>query len=83
MFGNLESSIGLVKEFNLFSSLEEVGFIQRMLDADIRNNSVWNYCFFIYMRDERKDTWDQELERAKEAIRKVVNNESPWMYLRG
>ena len=71
-----------LQEFNLFEN--ELQFIDKLLEEDIRNNSAWNQRFFVMSQTggwpaERVAT---EVQYAMEKIEKAKRNESVWNYLR-
>lgn len=51
----------------------------------MRNNSAWNQRHFTITQTTgfTKEVIQREVEYTKAAITKVVDNESPWSYLRG
>ena len=74
----------LVERFGLWSG--EVSFVDRLLDADVRNNSAWNYRFFLL--SARGVTREASGVRSEAAavfarIGLAPNNESPWNFLVG
>ena len=74
--------------FPLFSSLfeNELEYVERLLEEDIRNNSAWNQRFFVNQNIHKKidgDLLNKELEFTMKAIEKVPGNESAWNYLNG
>uniref|UniRef100_A0A1I7TVN8 Protein farnesyltransferase/geranylgeranyltransferase type-1 subunit alpha n=1 Tax=Caenorhabditis tropicalis TaxID=1561998 RepID=A0A1I7TVN8_9PELO len=57
-----------------------------MLLIDSRNNSAYNYRYFLltlYDQTEDKNRIDVEINLAKEFIQNIPNNESAWNYLTG
>lgn len=73
-----------MKTFNLWEG--EIEFTDKLLLEDIRNNSVWNYRFFVF-ENTVKD-WDtkfrlQELVYSFKMIIKAPNNEGAWNYCKG
>ncbi|KZT60974.1 protein prenylyltransferase [Calocera cornea HHB12733] len=66
---------------------EEVAFTDRMLEDDVRNNSVWHHRFFVLFEGPRaKPTGElvqSEIEYTKHAISLAPSNASAWSYLRG
>jgi protein farnesyltransferase/geranylgeranyltransferase type-1 subunit alpha len=69
----------------------EFAFVQKMVEKDVRNNSAWNYRWFLVNGREAegvKGVTDEavkqrEVEYATQAISKAPQNPSPWNYLRG
>ncbi|CAI5448293.1 unnamed protein product [Caenorhabditis angaria] len=69
---------------NLLDS--EMSFSLRLLLEDPRNNSAYNYRYFlltIFDKTEDKETIDIEINLAKRFIEGMPNNESAWNYLTG
>ena len=70
--------------FSLFQN--ELEYVERLLEEDIRNNSAWNQRFFVnsHLHDKIEgDLLTRELEFTMKAIEKVPGNESAWNYLTG
>ena len=70
--------------FSLFEN--ELDYVERLLEEDIRNNSAWNQRFFVNQNLHQKiegDLLNKELEFTMKAIEKVPGNESAWNYLNG
>ena len=70
--------------FSLFEN--ELDYVERLLEEDIRNNSAWNQRFFVNQNLHQKiegDLLNKELEFTMNAIEKVPGNESAWNYLNG
>ncbi|CAP22954.1 Protein CBG01666 [Caenorhabditis briggsae] len=64
----------------------ELSFALKMLLIDSRNNSVYNYRYFLltlHDKIEDKSMIDIEINLAKQFIRNIPNNESAWNYLTG
>lgn len=63
----------------------ELNYVDRLLQEDVRNNSAWNQRYFTITQTSgfTSEVLEREVEYTKKAIEKVVNNESPWSYLRG
>ena len=40
----------MVERYELWSDPRHMEFIERMLDDDVQNNSVWSFRYFIVMR---------------------------------
>lgn len=71
--------------------------MERLLGADVRNNSAWNHRWFVVFgrvdtkegkegeegKELSEEVVDREVRVAKEAIRLAAQNQSPWSYLRG
>ena len=77
----------LFENLFLFSLFEnELDYVERLLEEDIRNNSAWNQRFFVNQNLHQKiegDLLNKELEFTMKAIEKVPGNESAWNYLNG
>lgn len=80
----------LVREFGLWEGHGELEEAEAFIEDDIRNNSAWNFRWFLtFGREEKGDwkvtdqIWEREFEYAKGKIQLVPHNESPWNYLRG
>lgn len=86
----------LVEHFSLWDDPEEWACVERMIEADVRNNSAWNHrwflCFGQHAEEEAKehgvkvvdeDIVDREVGFAMDKIVLAPANESPWNYLRG
>jgi protein farnesyltransferase/geranylgeranyltransferase type-1 subunit alpha len=70
----------------LFSSLfdNELTYIDKLLSADVRNNSAWNQRFFVLKHlGITRDTVQREIHYAINRIRLIKNNESSWNFLKG
>lgn len=62
----------------------ELQFIDRLLSADVRNNSAWNQRFFVLSHiGFTPEVIRRELNYVMNRIRLVKNNESSWNFLRG
>lgn len=72
-----------LKTFKLYDG--ELDYVNRLLEEDVRNNSAWNQRHFAITQTTgfTKEVIQREVEYTKAAITKVVDNESPWSYLRG
>jgi protein farnesyltransferase/geranylgeranyltransferase type-1 subunit alpha len=92
----------LVRRFDLWAPADapaaalanpELRFVERLLAADVRNNSAWNHRWFVVFGRPTTTTTSSALDTpaivlreasfAKAAIRTAPQNESPWSYLRG
>ncbi|KAI9729051.1 MAG: CAAX geranylgeranyltransferase alpha subunit [Chrysothrix sp. TS-e1954] len=80
----------LVREFGLWEGHGELEEAEAFLARDIRNNSAWNFRWFLaFGREEQTDwkvpgdAWDRELAFTKQKIEMLPQNESPWSYMRG
>ncbi|KAF1758181.1 hypothetical protein GCK72_014639 [Caenorhabditis remanei] len=65
---------------------DELTFALKMLLIDSRNNSAYNYRYFmltLHDKTEDKDRINIEINLAKEFIQNIPNNESAWNYLTG
>lgn len=59
-------------------------FVDRLIGADLRNNSAWNQRYFVLDHTGfTADVIQYELTYVMNRIRLVKNNESTWNYLRG
>lgn len=73
----------LVKAWNQWEG--EMAFAESLIDDDIRNNSAWNYRFFI-IQHTVGFTDQQVITEANYSLEKILlapNNESAWNYLQG
>ena len=64
----------------------ELEYVERLLEEDIRNNSAWNQRFFVLSNTNERiegEILQRELEFAMDAITLVPGNESSWNYLNG
>jgi len=63
----------------------ELRYVDRLLDDDIRNNSAWNQRYFVINNTTgfTPDVIERELAFTLIKIKTVTNNESAWSYLRG
>ena len=65
----------------------EFDFIEDMLKDDVKNNSVWNYRFFLvqFVNNNKidKNIVEQEIKYAIEKIKFCPVNECPFCYIRG
>jgi protein farnesyltransferase/geranylgeranyltransferase type-1 subunit alpha len=62
----------------------ELAFIDRLLSADVRNNSAWNQRYFVLKHlGLTPETVQRELHYAMNRIRLIKNNESSWNFLQG
>lgn len=65
----------------------ELGYTKTMILADTRNNSAWNYRWFIvhkgYDIDDKCNAMNLEIEYAFNIISLDPFNESPWQYFLG
>jgi protein farnesyltransferase/geranylgeranyltransferase type-1 subunit alpha len=75
--------IWVVRRFDLFDG--EYEFVDYMLDQDVRNNSVWNYRYFLfnYTQEKSFENIEKEIDYALTKIVDVPSNESPYNYIRG
>lgn len=68
--------------FSLFDN--ELAFIDKLLSADVRNNSAWNQRFFVLKHlGMTPEVVQREVHYAMNRIRLIKNNESSWNYLKG
>lgn len=68
--------------FSLFD--DELIFVDRLIAADVRNNSAWNQRFFVLSHTGlTPEVMQYELNYVMNRIRIVKNNESTWNFLRG
>jgi protein farnesyltransferase/geranylgeranyltransferase type-1 subunit alpha len=72
-----------IKTFGLWEP--ELAFVEGKLSEDFRNNSAWNYRFFVVSSTTGMDqeTRLREISFALGWIRKAPNNQSPWNYIQG
>lgn len=74
----------VMKNFNLFQ--QELEYVERLLEEDIRNNSAWNQRFFVVTHQNptiQGSILTGEFEFTSKALEKVPGNESAWNYLCG
>lgn len=74
--------------FDLFFSCslfdDELIFVDRLIAADVRNNSAWNQRYFVLSHTGlTSDVLLYEINYVMNRIRIVKNNESTWNFLRG
>lgn len=68
--------------FSLFDN--ELVFVDRLIAADVRNNSAWNQRYFVLSHTGfTADVLQRETNYVMNRIRIVKNNESTWNFLRG
>lgn len=61
-----------------------MNFVDRLIAADVRNNSAWNQRYFVLNHTGFSPEAIQcELAYVMNRIRLVKNNESTWNFLRG
>lgn len=72
----------ITPHFSLFDN--ELHFVDRLISADVRNNSAWNQRFFVLNHTGlNPEIVQRELNYVMNRIRLVKNNESTWNFLRG
>lgn len=76
------------EHLNLFHFLSlfdnELIFVDRLIAADLRNNSAWNQRYFVLNHTGfTPEVIQYELNYVMNRIRLVKNNESTWNFLRG
>ena len=61
------------------------GFVDRLLEADVRNNSAWNHRFFLVSNTGglTGGAGPREVDFALARLEHVPGNESAWNYVRG
>lgn len=72
--------------YSIFYSLfdNELVYVDKLLAADVRNNSAWNQRFFVLKYTGLPpETLQMELHYVMNRIQIVKDNESSWNYLRG
>jgi len=65
---------------------DEIGFVNFLIQDDVRNNSAWNQRFFVISNWKREDTeklLNDEIDYTWDKILLAPSNESPWSYLQG
>ncbi|KAF8862824.1 farnesyltransferas-like protein [Acephala macrosclerotiorum] len=88
----------LVRKLELWDKRERED-CERLLRADVRNNSAWSHRFFVVFSNPRyctegsratepdpkipDEVLDREIEFCKAACFEAPQNQSPWNYLRG
>ncbi|UYV74452.1 FNTA [Cordylochernes scorpioides] len=73
-----------MKEFGLWD--DELSYVEKLLEDDIRNNSAWNQRYFVVKHTtgfSDPEIMKREIKYTLDAIAKAAHNESPWSYLRG
>lgn len=61
-----------------------MAYIDKLLSADVRNNSAWNQRFFVLKHlGLTRETVQREIHYAMNRIRLIKNNESSWNFLKG
>ena len=84
----------LISHFKLMANEalrnSEFAFTKKLLDADLRNNSAWNYRMFLLRNSYESQNGhltseirNSEISTTLSYIRKVPDNESAWNYLMG
>ena len=63
----------------------ELEYVNRLLEDDIRNNSAWNQRYFVINNTTgfTEEVVERELSFTLDKIKIVISNESAWNYLRG
>lgn len=62
----------------------ELAYIDKLLSADVRNNSAWNQRFFVLKHiGLTPEIMQREVHYAMNRIRLIKNNESSWNFLKG
>lgn len=74
----------LVQYFELFRSKKELEYVTKLINADVRNNSAWNFRHFIVFGDNLSSIEDleQEVEFTMDKIEKSITNPSSWNYMK-
>lgn len=78
--------LSLSHDFPLFVSLydNELVYIDKLISADVRNNSAWNQRFFVLKHiGLTPEVVQREVHYAINRIRLIKNNESSWNFLKG
>ena len=75
------SAVGL--RYKLFE--QELGFVDKLLHEDIRNNYDWNQRYYVVKQTTgfTEEVISREIKYCVDSLDKVCNNESAWNYLRG
>lgn len=61
-----------------------MAYIDKLLSADVRNNSAWNQRFFVLKHlGLTPEVVQREVHYAMNRIRLMKNNESSWNFLKG
>lgn len=71
----------LVEKFNLFDEPAELEFTEKVINADLRNNSGWTHRFFLKSGSKRGFTGEEAYCQEKIAL--CPQNPSSWNYLFG
>ena len=64
----------------------ELEFTERLLEDDVRNNSVWNHRFFVLSSTKEQFSnvlADREIDFVITKLQIALYNESVWNYARG
>lgn len=64
---------------------EELDYVEKLIDEDLRNNSAWNQRYFVLANTTgfTDDVIEREVTFAVSKIKIAKNNESSWNFLRG
>lgn len=77
----------LVKKFKLFQEPSELEFANKLINLDVRNNSAWNFRYFLNFGNGETKLPEvevsKEIEYAKKFIEYSPQNVSSWNYLIG
>ncbi|KAB7506782.1 Protein farnesyltransferase/geranylgeranyltransferase type-1 subunit alpha [Armadillidium nasatum] len=73
------------RQWVLIFLMNELDYVEELIQEDIRNNSAWNQRYFVISRTTgfTEDVIKKEINYTKAAIEKLGNNESSWNYLKG
>ncbi|CAN6607339.1 protein farnesyltransferase/geranylgeranyltransferase type-1 subunit alpha [Trichomonascus vanleenenianus] len=66
---------------------KELQMCTKLIEDDVRNNSAWNYRYFLYTQKPeiliKEEVFAKELEYVEAKIKLAPENESVWSYLAG
>lgn len=75
-----------VQRFEAFEDEQELEFVDKLIDLDLRNNSAWTHRFFLKFNGSRSPTKEEisaEIAFAMQKITQCPQNASSWNYLKG
>lgn len=66
----------------------EITYSESLINEDLRNNSAWNYRYFVIFENgvyenEMQNKVKEEIEFTQDQLKLAPNNASAWNYLRG
>lgn len=72
-----------VERFQLYRDQEEIEFLRKLINLDLRNNSAWTHMFFLNFSQKEMADVDEEIDFCKQRIGLCPQNPSSWNYLMG